>query len=261
MQFALTRNRYQISWAFMEIKESGMDNKNSEISATLRLLQCLDVSDHLELSRLGKRCFIEKNSFAFQVGEPDDNVYLVERGRFKVFQSTPDGKNILLFCRISGEFMGLRGSLWSHGTYVRTYSAQACENSEILTISVSRFMAYAAAHPKLALNVAQILSQRLDDVSGILTDLTLTNTTTRVARLILHCYRCYGLHVTKSMDMGVPLSQQEIADMAGVARQTVSGILSEFKVQGVVSVTHKHIRIECESKLVKLAYSDCTQES
>ena len=233
-----------------------MSDKNSDISSPPRLLQCLDAADHLELMRLGKRCFIEKNSFAFRVGDPSDSVYLVERGGFKIFQTTPDGRNILLFCRVTGELIGLSGSLWPHGTRMRTCSAQAYENSEILTISVSRFMAYAAVQPRLALNIAQMLSQRLADVTGILSDITLTNATSRVARLILHCYRCYGLHAVKQMDIGVPLSQQEIADMAGIARQTVSGILSAFKVQGILSVSHQHIRIESESNLNILAYGE-----
>ncbi len=231
-----------------------MNGKNSDINSTPRLLQRLDTRDHLELSRLGKRCFVEKNSFAFQEGDPCDSVYLVEGGRFKISQKTPDGKNILLCCCLAGELLGLRGALWANSAQVRTYSAQACENSEILTISASRFLEYAAVQPRLALNIAQILSQRLDDVSDKLSYLTLTDTTARVARLILHCYRCYGLHGTKPMDIGVPLSQQEIADMVGVARQTISGILHAFKIQGLLSVSLKHIRIENESRLLALAY-------
>ena len=238
-----------------------MNDKKPDTSSDPWLLQCLDSADHLELLRLGKRCFIEKNSFAFKAGDSHDSVYLVERGCFKVFQTTTKGKNMWLSCRGAGELLGLRGALWPNGNKVRKYSAKACVDSEILTYSASSFMAFVALHPGLTFNIVMILLQRLNDVNDILTSLAMTNTTSRVARLILHCYRCYGLHVSKSMDMGVPLSQQEIADMAGVARQTVSGILSEFKFQGVVSVTHKHIRIESESKLVKLAYSDCAQES
>ena len=233
-----------------------MNDKNCDLNTSPRLLQCLDAADHLELLRLGKRCFIEKNSFAFQAGDPNDSVYLVERGRFKTFQTAAGGKRMLLSCRVAGDLMGLRESLWSHGTNVRTYSAEACENSEILTISVSRFMEFIAVQPGLALNIAKILSQRVDDVSEMLTSLAVTNTTSRVAHLILHCYRCYGLNAANTTDMGIPLSQQEIADMAGIARQTVSGILATFKAQGVLSISHKHIRIESVSNLNILAHGE-----
>ena len=233
-----------------------MNDKNCDINSTPRLVQCLDAADHLELLRLGKRCFIEKSSFAFQAGDPNDSVYLVERGRFKTFQTAAGGKRMLLSCRVAGELMGLRESLWSHGTNVRTYSAEACENSEVLTISVSRFMAFIAVQPGLALNIAKILSQRVDAASEMLTSLAVTNTTSRVAHLLLHCYRCYGLDVAHTTDIGIPLSQQEIADMAGIARQTVSGILATFKDQGVLSISHKHLRIENLSKITILAYGE-----
>ena len=88
-----------------------MNEKKCDINSTPRLEQCLDAADHLELLRLGKRCFIEKSSFAFQAGDPNDSVYLVERGRFKTFQTAAGGKRMLLSCRVAGELMGLRESL------------------------------------------------------------------------------------------------------------------------------------------------------
>ena len=225
-----------------------------------RFAEHLDGNDRLELLRLGKRRSIAKNHYAFRAGEPAQCVCLVEYGLLKVLESKPDGRDVIMFIRAPGEILGLRGALQRDGKGVRTYAAQACENTEILCILAERFRSYLLEHPHLALEVAEILSRRLSESCAKLSSLALTHVPSRVACLILNVGRCYGTLIGKGVDLNVPFSQQEIADMVGAARQTVSGILTTLKLEGVISVSQKHIRIENIEQLKKLAASNVPLE-
>jgi CRP/FNR family transcriptional regulator len=108
--------------------------------------------------------------------------------------------------------------------------------------------------------VAATLSRRLDDSCDNLSNLALSHVAARVARLILHTGQAYGTHVGKNVDLDIPLTQQEIADMVGAARQTVSSILSALKHEGVISMSRRHIRIENEERLRELAERNGARE-
>lgn len=232
-----------------------MDDSKAHGFPVPRFVQHLDGKGRLELLQLGKRRFIGKNKYVFRAGDPIECVCLVERGYLKIFQPTSDGKDMLLFFRAPGDILGLRGSLEIEANSLRTYTAQACDDSEILCIPANTFRKYLEGHPRMALEVAATLSRRLEDACENYSNLAVAHVAARVARLILYVGRCYGTPVGKGVNLDVPLTQQEIADMVGAARQTVSSILNSLYQEGVISESHKHLRIENEAELKKLAAS------
>lgn len=237
-----------------------MDDSKAHGFPVPRFVQHLDGKGRLELLQLGKRRFIGKNKYVFRAGDPIECVCLVERGYLKIFQPTSDGKDMLLFFRAPGDILGLRGSLEIEANSLRTYTAQACDDSEILCIPANTFRKYLEGHPRMALEVAATLSRRLEDACENYSNLAVAHVAARVARLILYVGRCYGTPVGKGVNLDVPLTQQEIADMVGAARQTVSSILNSLYQEGVISESHKHLRIENEAALMKLAASKAPVE-
>ena len=237
-----------------------MDDSKTTGFPVPRFAQHLDGKERLELLQLGKRRFFGKNKYVFRAGDPISCVCLVERGYLKVFQPISDGKEILLFFRGPGDLLGLRGSLQMKPNSLRTYTAQACEDSEILCIPAIAFREYLEGRPRMAVEVAATLSRRLDDACDQYSNLAVAHVAARVARLILYVGRCYGTPMGKGVYLDVPLTQQEIADMVGAARQTVNSILNSLYQEGVISESHKHLRIENEMELRKLASSKASVE-
>lgn len=237
-----------------------MNNLDLDIASTQNFFHHLPDTDRLDLARMGKRRSLAKNQYAFRAGEPAACVCIVEYGYLKVFEPVLDGRDVLMFIRAPGELLGLRGALQQDGKGVRTYAAQACEDSAVLCIPADKFRSYLEVHPRLTLEVAEILSRRLNESCDKLSKLSLTQVASRIAYLILNIGQCYGTHTGNGIDLNVPFSQQEIADMVGAVRQTVSGILTKLRLEGVISVSHKHIRIENIEQLRKLAANTATLE-
>ena len=214
----------------------------------------------LELSRIGRRRFIAKNEYVFRAGDPAHCICVVEYGHLKISEPTAEGRDVLMFIRAPDEILGLRGALQRDGKGIRTYSAQACEDSGIVCVPVEKLRPYLETHPKIALEVAEILARRLNETCEKLSILSLSQVPSRVAHLILNVGQCYGTFVGRGVELSVPFSQQEIADMVGAARQTVSGIINELKLGGVISVSQKFIRIENIEKLKNLALNCYSSE-
>ena len=98
---------------------------------------------------------------------------------------------------------------------------------------------------------------RPHETSENLASLTAANVGPRVARIILHMSACYGCHVgAQAVELGMPLTQQELADIAGAARQTANGVIQGLKARGVITIIRQHMRVEDEDQLRQIAEND-----
>ena len=138
----------------------------------------------------------------------------------------------------------------------RVVNAQACEASAVLTVSQEKFRDYLERHPRVALLSMQVLSSRLRVLGEMFVNLVSDDVGTRVAKLILRLSARYGTRVGKEVFLNIPLTHQEIADMVGTSRQTVTSVLSSLKRQGVLSIDNRRIHIESEELLNELTHGN-----
>ena len=213
--------------------------------------------DATDLVKLGRRRHVPRHDHVFQTGDPATCVFLVEQGQIKIFQTSPNGQHVLLFFRSKGEIIGIHESVLGRGTRIHSCMALASEDSVICAVPLDRFMSFLAMRFRAAQYVIDALSFRLNESSEKLASFAAADIGARVARIILHMSACYGQHVgDKAVELGVPLTQQELANVVGAARQTVNGILQSLKADGIISVTKQYIRVEDEARLRRIAMRD-----
>jgi CRP/FNR family transcriptional regulator len=100
------------------------------------------------------------------------------------------------------------------------------------------------------------MAARLGILTNTLVNLVADNAYARVAKLILHLGLHHGTRLGRVINLGVLLTHQEIADMSGVNRQTVTRIVGDLRSQGVLSIVRRRIRIENEEALNKLIHEE-----
>lgn len=194
-----------------------------------------------------------KNDFVFRSGAPGNNVYFLRHGKVKIHQLSPLGREVILWFCFPGEIFGLAEVSAGGG---RVVNAQACEASEVLAVSQEKFRDYLDRYPRLALLSMQVLSSRLRVLGDMFVNLVSDDVSTRVAKLILRLSARYGTRVGKEVFLNIPLTHQEIADMVGTSRQTVTSVLSSLKRQGILSIDNRRIHIESEELLSELTHGD-----
>jgi CRP/FNR family transcriptional regulator len=212
----------------------------------------MSADDHAALLALAEARRFGRQAAIFQAGSPGNNVYILKQGRVKIFALSPLGRQAILWFCFPGEIFGLaevpRGGR-------REVYAEACSDSVVLSIRQEAFKAFLLAHPRTAMLVIDLLSCRLRTLGDMLLNLTSDDVTTRVAKLLIRLSARYGKRLASEdvCRLDIDLTHQDIADMIGTSRQTVTSVLSELRRRGVVRVENHHIHIPSQRLLERLA--------
>ncbi len=218
----------------------------SQLVAPSNFLAQLAPRDHEDLTVLARSQRFAKGDFVFRAGAPGNHVYFLESGKIKICQISPLGREIILWFCFPGEIFGLAEVARGGG---RVVHAVTCEESRVLAVSQGEFKTYLESHPQTALLSMQVLSSRLRVLGEMFVNLVADDVNTRIAKLILRLSARYGTRVGREIFLNIPLTHQEIADMVGTSRQTVTSTLSALKRQGVLSMDNHRIHIESEELL------------
>jgi len=194
----------------------------------------------------------EKGDFIFQEAADPKGVYFIAKGKVKLSQLGVDGKYQILHLATDGDVMGYRASLSGD---LFSCSAIAMEKCHICFIPKDIFNDLVATQPKLAFNVIQLFSKELKKIESNLTKLTQRPVKDRVAQVLIALKNKYGFE-EDGKTINVLIKRQEIANMAGSTRETITRVLYYFQEVGYIHLEGKQIQIFYEKELFDLANLD-----
>ena len=200
----------------------------------LRLLRTMPVfaglqdDSYIRLADASRIVTIEKGSFLFHQHDPADALYIVKSGELVVVLSNVDGREMIIDELSVGDCFG-EVALLASGT--RTAGAQARENSEVLEIKAGAFLEVLDLDTSLARRMLDIATQRLFKSQKRESALAFLDAPARLARVLLEMDE----GDRNGPDKGyVTLSQDELAHRTGLARQTVTAVLSQWRRRGLL---------------------------
>jgi CRP/FNR family transcriptional regulator len=122
----------------------------------------------------------------------------------------------------------------------------------VALVGDAAFNRFLDEHPAAARLCRRTMAVRLGTLTNTLVNLVADDAYARVAKLILHLGVHHGTKLGRAIVLEVVLTHQEIADMTGVNRQTVTRILGDLRRKRIVSVQRRRIRIDNASALKQL---------
>lgn len=226
-----------------------LHNVSERLSDFLARLTPRDRSD---LLRLALRRKVAKGELIFQAGSAGNFVHFLEAGRVKVYHLSPTGKEVLLWFCLPGEIFGLAEVC--HGGGRQVY-AEACEPSSVLSVSQRDFKAYLETHPAAALLVNDVLACRLRNLGNVIQSLVASDVNERVAQLVARLAASHGHRTANGeIHLDIRLTHQDMANMIGTTRQSVTSALNMLRRLGVLDFDDSHhIRIHSAHALGKTA--------
>lgn len=186
----------------------------------------------------------ERGKFILLETEPADALYFVVSGVVKVFKTSADGREQILQIVRPGESFN-DAPVFDGGP--NPASAQAMGPVVLYGIKNSDMGAILRTHPQVALNVIRVLSQKLRHLVSLVEDLSFKHVTARLAKILLE-YAGDGVGSTKPR-----LTQQEMAAMAGTAREMIGRSLKELEDEGIIRLDHHRIVVTDKEALKKWA--------
>lgn len=199
------------------------------------------------LGRAGRRT-LEKGQYIFRVGE-GDCVFLLLRGRAKSFKLSPEGREVILWFCFPGELFGLAAHPHHKG---RMITVQACEHSEVAELTHAAFEAFLNSHPMISQLCMRAMAFRLGMLANRLVRLMADDAPARIAKLLMDLAMRYGGE-NEGESVALAITHQEIADMTGVQRQTVTRILGDFATGGAIAARYRKIVIRDRDVLAAYA--------
>lgn len=185
------------------------------------------IKDKLSLKRY------KKHEVILFEEDTTEYMYIILNGKIKVTQTTEDGKEILLAMHHSGEFFG-EMSLIDGKTSPATVVAM--EDSSVAIISRKEFFTLIRTQMKILDNLLLILCSRLRDAWEKIQLLNLKNASQRIKILFLMLSDRYGEKTDEGITLNIKLTHQEIAEMTGMTRETVTRMLDKWQKDGEIKV-------------------------
>ena len=185
------------------------------------------IKDKLSLKRY------KKHEVILFEEDTTEYMYIILNGKTKVIQTTEDGKEILLAMHHSGEFFG-EMSLLDGKTSPATVVAM--EDSSVAIISRQEFYSLIRAQKRILDNLLLILCSRLRDSWEKIQLLNLKNASHRIKILFLMLSDKYGEKTAEGVTLNIKLTHQEIAEMTGMTRETVTRMIDKWQKDGEISV-------------------------
>ncbi len=162
-----------------------------------------------------------------------EGLFLLKRGRVRLYRLSPSGKKLELAVLEPGTFFGEMPLL---GEHMRNATAEAIEDCILCLLGRADIEQLILRRPQVALRMLEVLGRRLAEVEARLEDLAHRSVPERlVAVLVRLAERADGVIE------GV--THQELADMVGAYRETVTKVLNELQAVGLVELGRKRIRI------------------
>ncbi len=174
--------------------------------------------------------------------EEDTNeyMYIIFEGEVKAIQTTEDGKEIILAMHGSGDFFGEISLLDG-----KTIPARVMVTKDAITAIISKKDFYSLlGHNKVAIKMSQILCSRLRESWAKVQMLNFNNASQRVKMLLIMLSDKYGSKSDEGIILKIKLTHQDIAEMSGMTRETVTRVIDKLQKSGEIAVLkNKVIRL------------------
>ncbi len=193
---------------------------------------------------------IRRRQVVYLPGDPGDAVYFVNGGRLKVSKVTRDGKELTLAYRLPGEIFG-ELSLIEGGP--REEMAEAMENALISVVDRALFDSILQKEGLIASRLVKVVAQRRREVENKIEQLIFKDVNAKLAELLLRLGDEYGIEDSRGTLVSLKITHQEMANLIGSTRETVSLTLSQFKRRGFISTDGRKVILADRDGLRALA--------
>jgi CRP/FNR family transcriptional regulator len=235
----------------------GLDIIDSCLTCDLReeRLFCNLSSDAVKsLESIKSTAAYPKGAVLFVEGQTARGVFVLCNGKAKLTTTSADGKTLILKIADPGEVLGLSATVSGKAYEV---TAEVVEPSQANFISREDFLAFLRRHGEAALRVAQQLSSNYHTAYEEIRSLGLSSSASeKLAKLLLEWATQHDNgKPTPEVRLKMTLTHEEIGQMIGSSRETVTRLFADFKKRQLIQVKGSTLLIRNRGALEKLVNS------
>ncbi len=222
-----------------------------ETLACVPLFSRLSQEDLLQLASIVTEKEYEKKETLFRQGDPGEEFLILTSGSVKVELVNSEGKELTLAILTPFQFLGELALL---DDVPRSATVISLEKSSLLSINKRDFARLLDNFPRMAIPMLLQLSRRVRVLTDDIASMAFLDSYSRVTRKLLSLAEQMGqTGADGTILIDQALTHQQLANLVGTTRETVTKILNEMKDHNLISIKRHRISILDREKLVARA--------
>lgn len=215
-----------------------MENKiefvDFELLSRCWLLNSLSRESLASVLAMGSRRRVEAKDIVFNRGDPGNDIYFLLSGGVKVSTLSREGKEIIFDVLVAGDFFG---DMSLFDDKPRTGTVTALVPSAFLVLGKTKFLDLLEKYPSVSVRLIKTLTSRLRLMDTFLEDVLFLDAEARLAKRVMALSRIFGQEGKNGeIKIDLKMSQQELANLVGIARESVNKHFKGWEKSGVIGL-------------------------
>ena len=200
------------------------------------------IFNHLEKEQMGEIIdmvqsrFYKKGEILYHAGNPSDSLYIVNKGKIKIYRLSESGKEQLIRILHQGDFTG---ELALFNEMIHEAYAEAMLETQVCVINRADLQALLVRYPMISFKILAEFAARLEQSEKQTTNLATEKVEKRIALYLLECLG-ERKYLNQPQEIKLPMSKKDLASYLGTTPETISRKLSDFEEIGYIEQTQQN---------------------
>lgn len=199
---------------------------------------------------IANRRMYRRGTHIFMQGDPLTNVYFIEQGQIKIYRTDFNGKEQIVNVLQDKDMFPHQG-FFRQDNYPA--HAEVLEDAVLIYIPISLFENILVTYPEISIKLFRVLGDIIVDLQARLEEKILRSTYEQIILLLLRLGKRHGVEILNGhIELTTQFTNQELANMIGSSRETVSRTLSQLRKEGLIRDQNKFMVLDKEALQEKL---------
>lgn len=193
-----------------------------------------------------KKLSFKKGEIILRMDDEPKGVLYLKKGYTRVYALTKNAQELTLLIFKAGDFFPIT---WAFNTTYYHYYLEAMTDVELYQAPREEFLNFVKNNPDVLFEITSRILTRFGALLSRMEHAILGNARSKVSSIILLCAERFGRRKGKETIIQVPLTHQDIANLIGVARETVSIEMEKLQKKGLIIHQGKYLVVRNSQKL------------
>ena len=212
-----------------------------------QLLRDLTEGERREVLAMARRRQFKRGEVLFHEGDPADTVHFIAEGRVMARRTSPMGDSVAF--RVIGPGRALGDVAVVSTARRRSSTVSALEPTTTLSLTFDEFAQLCEMHPEIRAHLATLLAARVKRLSDHLLEALFLPTDRRVVRRLLDL--CEQYDSGPGRPVVIPLTQTDIAELAGATRPSTNRVLRALAAEGLLRLRRGQVDVVDRAALAR----------
>jgi CRP/FNR family cyclic AMP-dependent transcriptional regulator len=229
------------------LEEESMQETKLNYLANIEVFQDLSLNELAEMDRQITMATCNPGKIFYMPEDSGEVLFLLKKGRVQLYRISPNGKKLIVATLGPGAIFGEMSLVGQgmHNTFAE--SVDDCLLCVMSRADVERLM---REKPQVAFRFVEALGDRVTQLESSLEEIAFKSIPARLASLLLRLSNEQG-----GNDVVKGYTHQDLGEMLGTYRETITQTLNDFKAGGLIEIGRKKITLLNPDSLEDLAES------